>query len=73
VQMRSARLRSMPVERNSTGPVRLCGLWVTDALTIGELQGSTTARNLTINKKILTLGNRASCHAGGRRGRHRST
>ena len=38
----------MPGERISNYPVRLCGLWVTDALIIGELQGSTTARNLSI-------------------------
>jgi hypothetical protein len=48
VQMRSARWRSMPGERISNFPVRLCGLWVTDALTTGALQGSTTARNLRI-------------------------
>ena len=52
VQMRSERWRSIPGERISNCSVRLCGLWVTDALTTGELQGSTTARNLNIAEEI---------------------
>jgi len=63
----------MPSESESYGLIRLCGLWVTDALTVGELQGSTTARNLTINKKILTISSRAGYHTGDRWGRNRST